>query len=142
MLAPLNKLTHIKRNFKWTKVEQDSFDEIKWIVVYDTLLDYPYFNKTFKIHTDTSAFQLGAFISQKGKPIDFYSRKLNDAQQRYTVMEIELIILVDTPKEFRTILLGQKLQIYTDHKKITCKNNNTGIEVRRRLILQEYGPNI
>ena len=47
MLAPLNKLTHIKRNFKWTKVEQDSFDEIKWIVVYDTLLDYPYFNRLF-----------------------------------------------------------------------------------------------
>ena len=34
---------------------------------------------------DASAFQLGAVISQKGKPIAFYSTKLTDAQQRYTV---------------------------------------------------------
>ena len=44
----------------------------------DTLLNYPDFNETFKIHTNASAFQLGAFISQKDKPIDFYSGKLTD----------------------------------------------------------------
>ena len=33
---------------------------------HDTLLTYPGFNETFKIHTDASAFQLGAVISQKG----------------------------------------------------------------------------
>ena len=51
----------------------------------DTLLNYPDFNEIFKIHTDDSAFQLGAVISQKGKHIDFYIRKLTDTQQRYTV---------------------------------------------------------
>ena len=30
-LAPLTKLTSIKRNFKWTQVKQDAFDEIKKI---------------------------------------------------------------------------------------------------------------
>ena len=87
MLAPLTKLTPIKRNFKWKQVKQDSFDEIKRIVARDTLLTYLGFNKTFKIHTDDSAFQLEAVISQKCKPIAFYSRKLTDAQQRYTVTE-------------------------------------------------------
>ena len=51
----------------------------------DNLLTYPYFNETFKIHTNASAFQLGAVISQKGKPITFYSIKLTYAQQRYIV---------------------------------------------------------
>ena len=46
----------------------------------DTLLTYPYFNEIFKIHNDTRALQLGAVISQKIKPITFYSRKLTDAQ--------------------------------------------------------------
>ena len=50
----------------------------------DTLLTYLDFNRTFKIHTDDSALQLGAVISQKGKPIAFYSINLSDAQQRYT----------------------------------------------------------
>ena len=51
----------------------------------DTLLTYPDFNEAFKIRTDGSASQLGAFIIQKGKPIDFYSIKLNYAQKLYTV---------------------------------------------------------
>ena len=66
-LAPITKLTSIKRNFKWTEVEQDAFEKIKRIVDRNTLLTYPYFNETFKSHTDDSVSQLGAVISQKGK---------------------------------------------------------------------------
>ena len=43
-------------------MEQDAFDEIKRIVARDTLLTYPDFNEAFKIHTDASAFQLGAVM--------------------------------------------------------------------------------
>ena len=39
------------------QVKQDAFDKIKWIVARDNLLTYPYFNETFKIHTNASAFQ-------------------------------------------------------------------------------------
>ena len=85
MLAPLTKITHNKVKYKWTKIEQDAFDEIKRIVSRDTLLIYPDFNEVFKFHTNANDFQLGAFISQKGKPMDLYSRKLTNAQIRYTV---------------------------------------------------------
>ena len=60
----------------------------------NNLLTYLDFNEAFKIHTDASAFQLGAFISQKDKPIDLYIRKITDAQQRYTVTEKELLSIV------------------------------------------------
>ena len=53
-LAPLTKLTYIKRKSRWTQVKQDAFDEIKRIVARDTLLTYLGFNETFKIHTDAS----------------------------------------------------------------------------------------
>ena len=108
----------------------------------DTLLTYPDFNETFKIHTDDSGLQLGAVISQKVKPISFYSRKLTDSQQRYTVMERELLSIVETLKEFRTILLGHKLQIYTDNKNRTCTKINTNIVLIWILILEKYGPDI
>ena len=84
-LTLLTKLTSIKRAFKWTQVEQDAFDKIKPIVARNNLLTYPDFNVTLKIHTDASAFRLGAVIIQKGKPITFYGRKLADFQMRYTV---------------------------------------------------------
>ena len=114
-LVPLTKLTYINRNFKWTKFEQYDFDKIKRIMACDTLLTYLDFNETFKIHTDASAFQLGSVISHKGKPISFHIRKLTDAQQWHTVTYKELLSIAETLKEFRTILLGQKLRIYTDH---------------------------
>ena len=51
--------------FKWTKIEQDAFDKIKWNMPRDPLLDYPDFNEEFKFHNDESDFQLGVVISHK-----------------------------------------------------------------------------
>ena len=133
-LAPLTKLTSINRKFQWANAEQYAFGKIKRIVDRNTLLTYPDFNETFKIYTNASAFQLGVFISKKGKPIAVYSIKLNGSQQLYTVTERELLSTVDTLKEFRTILLGQQLGIYTDNKNLTCKKINTDRVLRWRLI--------
>ena len=51
-------------------------EEIKPIVARNYLLAYPDFNKRFEIHTNARNFQLGAVISQEGKPIDFCIRKI------------------------------------------------------------------
>ena len=47
-LAPLTKITPNRRKCRWNKIEQDAFDEIKWIVAHDILSTYPDFNETFK----------------------------------------------------------------------------------------------
>ena len=109
---------------------------------YNTLLTYPDFNETFKTQTDDSGFQLGMVIIQKGKLIAFCSIKLNDAQRWYTVTEIELLRTVETLKEFRTMLLGHKLIIYTNHKNTTYKTFITDRVLIWRLILEEYAPHI
>ena len=103
------------------------------------MLTYPDFNQPFIIHTDASHLQLGAVISQNGKPIAFYSRKLNPAQTRYTTTERELLAIVETLKEFRNILLGQQITVYTDHLNLTHKNFNVERVMRWRLILEEFG---
>ena len=91
-----------------------AFDAIKKYILRETLL-YLNFNKPFDIHTDASDLQLGAVISQNGKPIVFYSKKLNPVQTRYTTTEKELLAIVKTLKEFKNILLGQKINVYTNH---------------------------
>ena len=53
------------------------------------MLAFPDFNKKFVIYTDASKYQLGGVITQDGKPLAFYSRKLKDAQINYTTMEQE-----------------------------------------------------
>jgi hypothetical protein len=108
----------------------------------EVLLACPDFNAPFQIHTDASKTQIGAVMSQNGKPIAFYSRKMHSAQQNYTVTEKELLSIVATLKEFRNILLGQQITVFADHKNLTCANFNTKRAMRWRLVLEEFGPDL
>jgi len=141
-LAPLTKLCSKTATWEWTEEQQKAFNDIKKIISREVLLAYPNFNEEFVIHTDASHTQLGAVISQNGRPIAFYSRKLNPAQTRYTTTERELLAIVETLKEFRNILLGQRIKVYTDHQNLTYKNFNTERVMRWRLILEEFGPEL
>ena len=121
VLAPLHALTGLKSNadFEWTDVHQKAFDAMKAIMVKDTYIRHPDHNEPFHVYADASDLQLGAAIMQNGHPIAFHSRKLNTAQKNCTVttIEKELLSIVETLREFRTMLYGCKeLHIHTDHK--------------------------
>ena len=79
---------------------------------------YPDWTIPFEIHTDASDFQLGAVLSQRGKPLAFFSRKLNSAQKNYTVTEKELLAIVECLKQFRNIVYGFPVKVYSDHKNL------------------------
>ena len=63
---------------------------MKRVVSQEVTLAYPDFSKPCVLYTDASDYQLGAVITQDGKPLAFYSRKLNNAQRNYTVIEKKL----------------------------------------------------
>ena len=142
ILAPLTALTSINCKWQWTDKEQNAFDTMKRIMARETILAYPNFDQPFEIHTDASGYQLGACISQNGKPIAFYSRKLTPTQMRYTTTERELLSIVETFKEFRTILMGQQLIVHTDHENLTYKHFNSDRVMRWRLFIEEYSPDL
>ena len=65
-------------------------------------------------------------------------------KQRYSVTELELLAIVETLKEFRGMLWGQRTKVYTDHKNLIL--DALGLTSDRvywwRLLLEEYGPKI
>jgi len=142
VLAPLAALTSKTTEWKWEPQHQKAFAKAKRVIAKETLLAYPNSNKPFQIHTDASNCQLGAAASQEGKPIAFYSRKLNPAQTRYTTTERKLLSIVETLKEYRNMLLGQQIEVFTDHKNLVYKHFNTERVMRCRLLLEEFGPNV
>ena len=80
ILAPLSSMTSKQAKWNRSKECQKVFDNMKKLVSRESLISYPNFNESFKIHTHASKLQLGSVISQKSKPIALYNRKLNPAQ--------------------------------------------------------------
>jgi hypothetical protein len=142
LLAPLASLTSKLAKGRWGNVEQTAFDNIKKIVAKEALLSYPDFTKPFQMYTYASHLQLGAIITQNGKPIAYWSRKLNPAQTRYTITEHKLLSIIEALKEFRNILLGHHIQVFTDHQNLTYKQFNTDRVMCWRLLIEEFGPEL
>jgi hypothetical protein len=128
MLAPLTSLveecsqtktTKAKGTKKvpwhWDEVHQRAFDHVKATITKDVVLAYPDYSKVFEIYTDASSKQLGAVITQDNRPIAFFSWKLSNAQRKYSVTKIELLAIVETLKEFKGMLWGQNIKVFTDH---------------------------
>ena len=69
-----------KKTWHWDTIHQEAFDQIKEALSREVMLAYPTYGEVFKICTDASTRQLGAVIMQKGRPLAFFSRKLNEAQ--------------------------------------------------------------
>ena len=133
-----------KKPWYWAECHQKAFDATKKVIARDVLLAYPDYSKPFEIYTDASSRQLGAVIVQDNRPKAFFSRKLSETQRKYTVTELELLSIVECLKEFRGMLWGQKLTVYTDHKNLMrdALGLTSDRVYRWRILLEEFGPDI
>jgi hypothetical protein len=114
----------------WDEVHPRAFDHVKATIAKDVDLAYPDFNKVFEFYTNASSKQLGAEITQDNRCIVFFSWKLSDT--------------VETLKEFKGMLWGQQIKVFTDHANLM--RDALGLTLDRvyqwRLLLEEYGPEI
>ncbi len=128
----------------WDEVHQIAFDHVKATIAKDVVLAYPDYSKVFEIYTDASSKQLRAVIAQDNRPIAFFSRKLSNTQHKYSVTKIELLAIVKTLIEFKGMLWGQNIKVFTDHANLMGDALGlTSDQVYQwRLLLKEYGPKI
>lgn len=58
-------------------------------------------NKPIEVFTDASHMAKGSVLKQENKIIGFYSRKLNDVENKYSVSENEMFAIIKTMMFFR-----------------------------------------
>ena len=104
-----------RKEFKWTTRATRSFELLKKKVIEQPMLALPNFNKVFQVDCDASGSAIGAVLSQEGKPIAYFSEKLNDAKKKYFVYDQEFYAIVQALKKWRHYLLPKEFVLYTDH---------------------------
>ena len=101
----------------WTPACQAAFDGLKEALAKAPVLALPDFTKPFTMEVvcDASLTGIGAVLMQEGRPIAYESRKLTDAEVKWTTTEQELWAVVHALKTWRCYLEGLPFTVVTDH---------------------------
>ena len=82
------------------------------------MLALPDISKDFVVYCDASRQGLGCVLMQDGRVIAYASRQLKEHENRYPTHDLELAAVVHALKIWRHYLIGNKCDIYTDHKSL------------------------
>jgi transposase InsO family protein len=112
---PLTRLLRKNKEFIWSTEQQNSFDKLKQILTESPVRHI--YDPTIKceLHTDASLVGIAGILIQNKHPIGYYSRKLSDAETRYSATELECLAVHDSVKYFRIYLEGNHFKVFTDH---------------------------
>src|SRR6185437_14724340 len=118
IVKPLTDLLSNSTEWRWGKDESEASDTIKRKMTEAPVLKQPVPDKTFTLITDASKQGLGAVLCQedekhKLQPVAYISRKLNDAETRYTTREMEGVAIYWAIGQFSPFLLGRKFTVQT-----------------------------
>ena len=118
--APLYDLLQAKAYWKWEDPEDKAFNLLKDSLRKEPIvLALPDSETEFELYTDASDVGLGAVLSQRGRVVEYASRRLNQAERNYSVTERELLAIVWAIEKWRKYLFGKRFLLNTDHRPLT-----------------------
>jgi len=134
-------------SIKWTKELVQDFAKVRDMVM-ETVGTSTYNPKLpLYLATDGSDFAIGGIIYQlddkkRIRPLGFFSKGLNEAQQSYGVIDKELLALEGSIRHFFYLMEGNHCPVYVDHKPLVnilqSKNCHLHFRKLRLLFLSEF----
>ncbi|KAL6319624.1 hypothetical protein AAG906_020701 [Vitis piasezkii] len=114
-VSPLTDLLKKDKQWDWSEQCQMAFESLKEAMSTEPVLRLPDLDLPFEVQTDASDRALGGVLVQEGHPVAFESRKLNNAEQRYSTHEKEMTAVVHCLRQWRHYLLGSIFTVVTDN---------------------------
>ena len=136
--STLTKLLRKGINFEWTDKCQNSFEQLKWMLVEALVLTRPTSGKEYTLYSDASGIGLGCVLMQDGKVVAYTSRQLKPHEHNYPTHDLELATVVFALKIWRHYLYGEKCRIYTDHKSLKYLLTQKELNLRQRRWLELF----
>jgi len=115
-LEPLRNLTRKGVDFVWDEKCESAFQSVKAKLTKAPVLVYFDPDKDLVLQTDSSQSGLGVALLQEGKPIEFASRSLTQAERKWAQIEKEALSVLYGLEKFDQYTYGRKVTIQNDHK--------------------------
>ena len=119
-----------KQSLQWTSQADSSFAALKTALTIAPILQVPDFEKVFELDTDASIIGIGGVLSQAGKPIAFFSEKLNGAKLNYCTYDLEFYAIVQAIKHWQYYLAYKDFILNTDHEALKHLHSQQNLHKR------------
>ena len=136
--SPLTNLLRKGIKFQWTDKCQNSFEQLKGMLVEAPVLTQPTLRKEYTLYSDASCIGLGRVLMQDGKVVAYASKKLKPHEQNYPTHDLELVVVLFALKIWRHYLYGEKCRIYTDHKSLKYLLTQKELNLRQQRWLELF----
>ena len=133
---PMTELLNKENKFVWTEACERSFQELKRRLTTAPVLTLPDIHQDFVIYCDASRQGLGCVLMQDGKIVAYAFRQLRPHEQNYPTHDLEFAAVVHALKIWRHYLIGNKCEIYTDHKRLKYIFTQPDLNLRQRRWLE------
>jgi ribonuclease HI len=136
LAKPMIALLEKNAKFAWSKKCQANFEELKKRLTAVPVLVLLDLSKNFSIYCDASRQGLGCVLMQEGRVVAYVSQQLRKHELNYPTHDLELAAVVHALKIWRHYLIGQKSDIYTDHKSLKYIFTQSDLNLRQRRWLE------
>lgn len=122
--APLCTVTNLTKNqrhkFKWQPAQSQAFHALKDMLVSQPLfLHYPVDDVPLMLTTDASGIGIGGVLQQvvdgEVRNLYYHSQLMTPCERKYSTIEKEALAIYKCFARMRTLLLGRRIIIRTDH---------------------------
>lgn len=129
IVAPLTELLK-QKVFTWNDQAHASFEEVKRRLTSTPVLALPSFDEVFEVECDASGVGIGAVLSQLGRPVAYFSEKLNDAKRRYSTYDKEFYALVRALDHWHHYLIAKEFVLHSDHEALKYIQGQLKLQAR------------
>lgn len=123
IIKPINNLLRKDAVYHWDEACDRAFNELKKKLISKPILQHVDFSLPWILRTDASCHASAAVLSQgelgSDLPVGYMSKSFSKCEQRYPIVELELLAIIHAIRFFRHFLYMNKFLLLCDNRALS-----------------------